>query len=234
MSNLNGITVNGIPIKKWLSREDQIKSEPVTKIDENIVYCYRKPKKTYTVKHNIKPGKVRHLTKDEIREEYGIMSLNDMGHVERLLYSMVSASKQGQWYLPLSLNDFIQRANMNKESRSPSAALSMIWKRLGSHKNGLGYINRGKSRPYKYYPTEKFTTDLDTETLYKIYLKAGKKTELVKSMDSPDDGIKVDVNVKENIEIGKERSVGEITVKDWINIPSELNININIRLGFLK
>ena len=188
-NNLNGVTVEGIPIDDYIENmkekysgkkkpkpDSEIKKEMKETIKQQRI-CIPKIniKDEIIIKETKKVSKsVRHLSSDETRKEYSIMEKPFKTVIEDIFWLMVNEG-------PISVAEMEDK--LEKKRRSLSGVVYRIYKRMGEEnlREDLKVVypggliircqEKGGNLPLKYYAVD----NMNAEDLYRQYTALGVK-----------------------------------------------------------
>lgn len=219
MANLKGITFNNSPLDLFpLDVLDPLREVSTIVKEEIKSHRMNFPKRNYKEPQEPKEEheEIRHLSDDEIRKEYGIMSHPYPTLVENVLWVIQNEG-------PISVSDIEKK--LNKKPRSLVPLASKLYKVLGGEGDLLGLERYSPVGNHYLYTLPDFSS---TEDIYKKYreklsnMKAKKKETIVrqdpKTIQTSLEGIidKARQEIKEQIQDSKLDI--EINISGTINV----------------
>lgn len=228
------ITINEQPIDEWEDPEEQNEIRTVRN-EDSYKHIYKPPlKKKFKVREKDSP--VRYLTRNEIRKEYGYMSVKNDSLAKEILEILYSHDDpMSPQYIAEELGLRLDQVNKNV-----SPTMSTLYKFLGD--TFVDRVKHGKT--YYYFMTE-YGKNCSVDYVHLVYSKGyskykqkskhNKKPEQVtdhkqKSKESGDlDNDKQDIE-SENISILNHQN--KDSYKDNESGGITININVTFRLLF--
>ncbi|HDZ25764.1 MAG TPA: hypothetical protein ENH65_04540 [Candidatus Aminicenantes bacterium] len=182
-NNLDGVTVEGIPIDDYIENMQEKysgrkKPRPASEVKKELKETIKqqricipkiKMKDEIIVKETKKVSKsVRHLSSDETRKEYSIMEKPFKTVIENIFWLMVSKG-------PISVAEI--EDELGRKRGHLGGTVYKIYKRMGVEALGEGKFfivrckRKGSSAPQRYYAID----NMNAEDLYREYTALGAK-----------------------------------------------------------